>query len=208
MRSVTRASRFLSAWGSPAGFFAPFEQPGHALKLPPGPRGRQLPAALRSGVDDVAPCFGGLSQPPLPFQQEGARIDRAEFLGIELMRAPPVGERAVRIAPVGPDLAQPTGKVLAMGQAVDHQRALADATRPGGYAERPAPRTGATRRGPRPPGSLVWGGDTKWPAGRTPVGADCARSGHPRVAEVREPGTQTTPAGATTAAQRYLLSAR
>src|SRR5262249_23881663 len=84
--------------GSLAGIFAPFEQPGHALKLLPGPRGGQFPAALRGVVHDVTPRLGGLSEPSLPFQQEGAGIDRAEILGVTLARAAPVGERAVRIA--------------------------------------------------------------------------------------------------------------
>ena len=43
------------ASGSLAGIFAPFEQPEHALKLLPGPRGRQFPAALRGVVHDVTP---------------------------------------------------------------------------------------------------------------------------------------------------------
>src|SRR5262245_52616673 len=60
------------ASGSLAGIFAPFEQPEHALKLLPGPRGRQFPAALRGVVHDVTPRLGGLSEPSLPFQQEGA----------------------------------------------------------------------------------------------------------------------------------------
>ncbi len=43
-----------SASGLLAGIFAPFEQPGHTLKLAPGPGDGQFPAVLGGVVHDVA----------------------------------------------------------------------------------------------------------------------------------------------------------
>src|SRR5215469_17468015 len=48
-------------------------------------------------------------------------------------------------------------------------------------AERPAPRTGATRRGPRPRGSIVWGGDTNRPTRQAPARGHLRANGSPRA---------------------------
>ncbi len=106
-----------SAGGLLAGIFALPEQPEHAPKLLPGPRGGQFPAALGGEVHDVAPRLGGLGQPSLLFEQEGAGIDRDEIPGFKLMRAAPVGERAFRIAPMGLDLAPVPGQPRVVGAA-------------------------------------------------------------------------------------------
>src|SRR5262249_38909055 len=67
-------------------------------------------------------------------------------------------------------------------------------------AERPASRTGAPRRGPRPLGSIVWGETRTGPPGRHRPEATCARSGYLAPGGERKPGTQKPSAGSSTAA--------
>src|SRR5215471_2953022 len=109
-RKSARESHYLDDLGcnsvvvSPARLCSLGEQAEHPLEFLPGPDRGQLPAAVGGVIHDVTPCPGRLGQPSLPFQQEGAGIDRAEILGVELMRAAPVGERAIWIAHVLLDL--------------------------------------------------------------------------------------------------------
>ena len=67
-------------------------------------------------------------------------------------------------------------------------------------AERPAQRTGATLRGPRPPGSIVRG-ITSRPTRRVPAGATCMLSVSCLRGEQREPGMLKPLAGSSTAGQ-------
>src|SRR5215813_77426 len=78
-------------------------------------QGGQLPAAARVELQDVAPRLGGLGQPSPPLEQEGAGIDRAEVLGVELMGAAPVAKCALHITPGGPHLATVCGQAPVIG---------------------------------------------------------------------------------------------
>ena len=75
---------------------------------------------------------------------------------------------------------------------------------PDGYekaAERPAPRTGATQRGPRPPGASCLGSHER--AHQADTGRGHLRAiEHLALGEEREPGTQKPPAGSSTAPKR------
>src|SRR5262245_18012012 len=81
-----------------------FEQPLQPREFLSGPDRGQFPAPLGSVPDDVTPCVRGLGEPSVPFEQEGAGIDRSEVIRIELVRASPVGERTIQIASPGLDL--------------------------------------------------------------------------------------------------------
>src|SRR5215468_9017709 len=98
-----------------AGIIMPGEQGAQALEFLPGPDGGELPATGGVELQDVAPRLGGLGQPPLALEQEGAGIDRAEVLGVEFVRAAPVGQGAVRIASGGPHLAAVGGQAPVVG---------------------------------------------------------------------------------------------
>jgi hypothetical protein len=52
-------------------------------------------------LDDRAPCLDRLGQPSFPLEQEGAHVQTADALRVELQRALPVGERALPVTEAG-----------------------------------------------------------------------------------------------------------
>src|SRR5207249_3894833 len=74
-------------------------QPGaHPCELLPRPDGLVREPSVLAPVDDRLPRLGALGEPALPLEQEGAAVEGADVLRIELERAPPVGQRALHVA--------------------------------------------------------------------------------------------------------------
>src|SRR5262249_56414601 len=69
------------------------------------PHALQRVAARLVPRNDRAPRLGRLRQPAFPLEQECAHVEAADALGVELERAPPVGERALNVTQAGLGLA-------------------------------------------------------------------------------------------------------
>src|SRR5438067_5850509 len=99
-----------AAWATGRGRIWSTSQPAHTparpcgsctsepLELLPRPHDLQRVAALLVPVDDRPPRLGSLLEPSLPLEQEGAHVEAADALAVELERSVPVGKCALHVA--------------------------------------------------------------------------------------------------------------